>query len=171
MLWQGKEASEKNLKEIDTPRLLHIATHGFFSNGATSSNPLFNSGLLFSEVSQSFDFSGEDGILTAYEVVNLDLTDCDLVVLSACETGLGELENGEGVYGLQRAFQVAGVQNLIMSLWKVSDTATQELMTNFYNNWIATSDKQSAFKKAQLELKEKYKDPYFWGAFVMVGAQ
>jgi CHAT domain-containing protein len=182
------QASEKNLKAIKSPSLVHIATHGYFlqdvSGGGNAfgveaenatNNPLLRSGLMLANASKTIDGAANDvesndnGILTAYEAMNLDLDNTRLIVLSACETGLGDVKNGEGVYGLQRAFLVAGADAMIMSLWKVDDAATQMLMTNFYNNWIKLGNKQKAFKQAQVQLMAKYKEPYYWGAFVMMG--
>ena len=177
--YTGSTALEETIKESYKPRLLHVATHGFFQpDTSKGSNPLLRSGLMLAGAGNTLKGEnkpeGEDGILTAYEAMNLNLDNTDLVVLSACETGLGEIKNGEGVYGLQRAFKVAGAKSIIMSLWKVDDYATQELMVAFYKHWLngaagTESIKRAAFLKAQKELKAKYPNPYFWGAFVMVG--
>jgi CHAT domain-containing protein len=184
-----QQASEKNLKSVKSPALMHIATHGYFlkdsDNGGNAfgvnaenaaNNPLLRSGLMLANASKTVSGhtqtnleSNDNGILTAYEAMNLDLENTNLIVLSACETGLGDVKNGEGVYGLQRAFLVAGADAMIMSLWKVDDAATQQLMTNFYTNWIKLGNKQKAFKQAQLQLMTKFKEPYYWGAFVMMG--
>lgn len=109
----------------------------------------------------------EDGVLTAMEVSQLNLLNVKLAVMSACETGLGDIRGSEGVYGLQRAFKLAGVDYLIMSLWKVPDKETKELMTLFYNNLIVEHDIKIAFSKAQQQMREKY-DPYYWAAFVLL---
>ncbi|HNU42919.1 MAG: Tetratricopeptide TPR_1 repeat-containing protein [Bacteroidetes bacterium OLB12] len=182
------EANEAALKAVAAPTLMHIATHGYFladsdlkSGDAmgidaenAKNNPLLRSGLILAgtqaQDNNAVDLqSNDNGILTAYEAMNLSLEGTDLIILSACETGLGDVRAGEGVYGLQRAFLVAGANALIMSLWKVDDAATQQLMTNFYSIWTKTGNKQQAFKQAQLRLMTKYKDPYYWGAFVMMG--
>ena len=101
--------------------------------------------------------------------MNLNLDNTDLVVLSACETGLGDLEVGEGVYGLQRAFLVAGARTLIMSLFKVPDEATQKLMVRFYEKWLETGLKRESFIEAKKEIRNEYQHPYYWGAFIMMG--
>jgi CHAT domain-containing protein len=98
----------------------------------------------------------------------MDLSGTGLVVLSACETGLGEVQNGEGVYGLQRSFQLAGASSVMISLWQVSDEVTQKLMTLFYTYWLQTGDKQKAFRQTQREIKKAYPAPFFWGAFILV---
>jgi len=111
----------------------------------------------------------EDGILTASEISLMNLANTELVVLSACETGLGDIVGNEGVYGLQRAFKIAGAKYLIMSLWQVPDFQTQELMTTFYGKWL--QDKMSipdAFRATQQEMREKYQSPWFWAGFVLV---
>lgn len=186
-----REASELNFKKMKAPSLLHLATHGFFLPEQAASgervlgidvteankNPLLRSGLMLADAEQAMqqdEIKGaevsttDNGILTAYEVMNMDLEDTETVVLSACETGLGEIKSGEGVYGLQRAFQVAGVETLVMSLWKVSDEATQSLMSAFYKQWMGGQQKEEAFLAAQRQLRERFPEPYYWGAFIML---
>src|SRR6202008_2420714 len=139
------EESFKSISASHSPAVLHIATHGFFYTQSDSSNvfssskdPLMRSGLLFAGSNNSFQGKMptdlEDGILTAYEVSNMYLPKTRLVVLSACETARGDIQGSEGVYGLQRAFRMAGVQNLVMSLWEVPDKETAEFMQEFYKN-------------------------------------
>ena len=174
--YKKNDASEENIKKIDNPRLIHIATHGFFlsdvdvNENEELANPLLRSGVLMAGAGVPHpNPTEEDGVLTAYEAMNLNLDQTEMVVLSACETGLGEIRNGEGVYGLQRSFIVAGARAVLMSLWQVDDVATQELMDSFYTLWLAGAEKHSAFRDAQKQLKIKYPAPYFWGAFVLVG--
>lgn len=181
-VWSGAEASEENFKKIERPGIVHAATHGIFfdrerlsdEDYALFDNPLFASALTFAGANSPApgvvgDRIPEDGFLTAYEALNLDLSDCRLAVLSACETGLGEIRSGEPVYGLQRAFRAAGARYLIMSLRPVEDRSAQELMTTFYEELTATDDVREAFKKAQISIREKYPSPAFWGAFMLIG--
>ncbi|MEH0158593.1 tetratricopeptide repeat protein [Limibacter armeniacum] len=174
----GKEALEEEVKAVKSPRVLHIATHGFFmkSDSITKQDlteAMLRSGLVMAGAQTYFraeqKYDVEDGILTAYEAMHLDLENTELVVLSACETGLGQVETGEGVYGLERAFTIAGADAVLISLWQVDDFATQELMTAFYQQWMKTGDKRKAFREAQLQLKQKYRRPYYWGGFIMIG--
>lgn len=188
-IYLKEKANEENFKGIRQADIIHVATHGFFrkdindfmilnSQYSNVENPLLRSGLLFSGsanyIGKEKDYSpasGENGILTAYEAMNLVLDDTKLVVLSACETGLGEIRNGEGVYGLQRAFQVAGAQSIIMSIWKVNDAATQLLMVEFYKKWLGGMELSKAFKEAQLFIKARFPHPYYWGGFILIGSQ
>ena len=170
---------------------MHIATHGFFfadpkekktniqqefGNGDVfrkSDNPLFRSGLLMAGANAAWQgkpIEGvEDGILTAYEVSNLYLPNTKLAVLSACETGLGDIEGNEGVYGLQRAFKIAGIQNLVMSLWKVTDKETSEFMQQFYKGMFSGQSISDAFYSAQTTMKTKYRnEPVKWVAWILV---
>ena len=190
-LYKGVEANEESFKALDgkSISLIHVATHGFFLSDAKEmalnpfmrqlnssikeNNLLLRSGLLFAGANRAWINEDvvdniDDGILTADEISRMDLSQTDLVVLSACETGLGEIVSIEGVYGLQRAFKLAGVQGLIMSLWKVPDEATSMLMSLFYRNWFQCKDRYVAFKEAQKQVKEKYPSPYYWAGFVML---
>lgn len=174
-----KVATERNLKNTHSPDILHIATHGFFSSdkvklsAGAKKDYLFYSGLVLTGANKSLreetpEFY-DDGILTAYEVMNLDLNHTHLVVLSACETGLGKIENGEGVYGLQRSFLQAGARNILISLWKVDDQITQELMVKFYQYLFQGKSEREALKLAQLDIIKKDPRPLGWGGFILVG--
>ncbi|HYG03195.1 MAG TPA: CHAT domain-containing tetratricopeptide repeat protein [Chryseosolibacter sp.] len=183
--YSGMSATEESLKAVSNPAILHIATHGFFfsnlnrstneneygfSTETLTANPLLRSGLLLAGCRESrTDGVEEDGILTAFEASTLPLQQTSLVVLSACETGLGEVKNGEGVFGLQRAFFTAGARQIMMSLWKVDDDATQYFMVSFYDALFKLQDTTLAFNSARSAVKEKYKSPYYWGAFVLTG--
>jgi CHAT domain-containing protein/Tfp pilus assembly protein PilF len=189
-----RSALEQSLKQASSPLILHIATHGFFlpnqeiepAEGDLSQlvggffnrrieNPLLRSGLALAGANRTIKKEGglppeaEDGILTAEDVTAMDLSATELVVLSACETGLGELMVGEGVYGLQRAITLAGARTLVMSLWKVPDYQTQELMVEFYRRLLAGAPRAVALRQAQLDLKEKYPEPFYWAAFICQG--
>ncbi len=189
--YTGTSATEEYFKNIggeNAPKILHVATHGFyFPPTKTKPNnfinddknvprdfPLLRSGLVLSGVNNYWGKdtlleNQEDGIVTAQEISNLNLLNTDLVVLSACQTALGDINGSEGVYGLQRAFKMAGVKKLLMSLWEVPDAETAELMQLFYSNVFKGETYYTAFRKAQLTLKAKYKDPTKWAGFVLVG--
>lgn len=183
------QATEDAVDTLQNPKVFHIATHGYFlpdeiveSNSDLAkersvSNPLLRSGLLLTNAgdlmkdNNVYNFNKGKGVLTAYEAMSLRLDDTELVVLSACETGRGDVKVGDGVYGLQRAFLVAGADAIIMSLFKVDDEATNKLMNYFYENWIVKKmDKRKAFVEAKRQLRQEFKDPIYWGAFIMVGS-
>jgi tetratricopeptide (TPR) repeat protein len=142
--------------------------------GSPPENPLLRSGLALAGVNTWLrrgnpPTAAEDGLLTAEDVIGLDLRATELVVLSACDTGLGDIHTGEGVFGLRRAFVLAGARTLVMSLWKVPDEPTRELMENFYGRLLAGQGRAEALRDAQLTIKVKYPEPFYWGAFICQG--
>jgi CHAT domain-containing protein len=179
-LLTGPRATESAIKRARGPRVLHLATHGFFlgdtARGArgtslrSQENPMLRSGLVFAGVN-ALRSEDDDGVLTALEAAGLDLGGTQLVVLSACEPGLGEVRNGEGVFGLRRAFVVAGAQTLVMSLWQVDDVTTQRMMTGYYKRLAAGEGRTEALRRAQLALlaETKLRHPFFWASFIASG--
>jgi CHAT domain-containing protein len=190
---RGAQATKAELKQLKAPAILHIATHGFFLEDASHvpssvpakaatndargihagvkiENPLLRSGLALAGANLDKDGS-EDGILTALEASNLNLWGTKLVTLSACDTGVGEVKNGEGVYGLRRAFVLAGAETLVMSLWPVSDYVTRELMTDYYSGLKRGVGRGEALRQAQLTmLKRKGRQhPFYWASFIQAG--
>lgn len=180
----GAEAREQTVKTVQNPTLLHLATHGWFQantrNSATGiprslleTNPMLRSMLFFAGAQQTLQQKGKtaastDGILTAYEAQHLHLSGTELVVLSACQTAQGKVLNGDGVYGLQRAFRIAGAKSLIVSLWDVDDQVGREFMLLFYEKWLSGATKSAAFTAAQSSIKTKYPTPFFWAGWVLV---
>lgn len=193
--WLESAALELHLKDRSSPRILHVATHGFFLSDQKHDvsiermivgsldrlslgleNPLLRSGLALAgantwlaEQERNLPTEAEDGLLTAEDVTGMDLLSTELVVLSACDTGLGQVQVGEGVFGLRRAFVLAGAKTLVMSLWKVPDQQTQELMIDFYQRLLNGTPRAAALREAQLEMKQKYPDPLYWAAFICQG--
>jgi CHAT domain-containing protein len=205
-LWTAGAALDARLKQCQSPRILHLATHGFFLEDqkrdpnderlgfgsmslsesgmqrladARFENPLLRSGLALAGVNSWLEKGelmeeAEDGLLTAEDVSGLDLLDTELVVLSACDTGLGEVRVGEGVFGLRRAFVLAGAKTLVMSLWKVPDDQTRELMEDFYRRILGADgqppqSRADALREAQLAMKAKHPEAFYWGAFICQG--
>ena len=165
-------ATEAALKQQAQPNILHIATHGFFEPTQEALDPLLQSGLILAGAAAGGQ-SGpdQDGILTALEVTGMNLRGTQLVVLSACETGVGELAAVEGVYGLRRALVLAGSQSQVISLWKVDDTATQELMVDYYDRFLSGTPRDAALRETQLAFldSDEYSHPYYWSAFIGSG--
>lgn len=189
-LYTGSEGTERSVYDMaaSNPNLLHIATHGFYfdeyvnntSNDtyqlSTELRAMRESGLLFSGANHKIlgehvNNDDNDGILTAEEISNISLLNTDLVVLSACETGLGSISD-EGIFGLQRGFKLSGVSSIIMALWKVDDEATKELMNSFYISLLSGSSKVEALREAQEKIRKTpgFEDPEFWAAFILLDA-
>ena len=178
-LYEGSQANEESFKALSGSKIsaLHIATHGFFlpsDEKLSGDQSLIQSGLLLSGANYAWQNlpipdGVEDGILTAKEISFMDLRNTDLVVLSACQTALGEI-TGEGVFGLQRGFKKAGARTIIMSLWPVDDNATLLMMTEFYSNLTKGMSKREAFLAAQSKVKNTagFENPRYWAAFIML---
>lgn len=176
-VYTGKYATEAAFKSRSKLKnsIIHISTHGFFKDNAPNKNPMLESGLFFAGANRywcndTLQLSpyADDGILRSAEIATLNLADCSLVVLSACETGLGYSNSSEGVYGLQRAFKLAGAKQILMSLWAVDDRATDMLMTGFYQGLLRGEDADEALQKSKAHLRKMYPSPEDWGAFVLL---
>jgi CHAT domain-containing protein len=197
----GAEARESELKAVQSPRVLHLATHGFYlsdqefhrtnapGDGWIASmgtrwnaslpkddweNPLVRCGIALAGANHAGQITNalaEDGILTGLEASLLNLQGTELVILSACDSGTGEVKIGEGVMSLRRAFRIAGAQTVLASHWKVSDKATSQLMTEFMRRWRAGEPRAQAWREAQLSLlhSKEFASPYFWAAFTLTG--
>ena len=190
------QATEGAIKQLVEPRILHVATHGFFlvnqaetspegrdsrilemvhnrprGNVGRIDNPLLRSGLALAGANQRQGGGDEDGILTALEATGLDLWGTRLVVLSACETGLGDVRNGDGVYGLRRALVLAGAESQVMSLWQVNDIATRDLMAEYYRRLKSGEGRAEALRQVQLGMirSGKRSHPFFWASFIPIG--
>lgn len=191
-VFTGNNATEENLKKLSNraPAILHIATHGFFlpdvpitnipgnqslaelKQTPPDQNPLMRSGIILAGANRYWKnaqvaIGKDDGIVTAYELAQLNLQGTELAVLSACETGLGEVQDAEGVFGLQRALKMAGIKNMLLSLWEVPDNETMELMSLFYTKLLSGTTPRNAFDQAQRTMRAKY-PPYAWAAFVLM---
>lgn len=166
------QAIETTLKQVHRPYFLHLATHGFFLANASQKweNPLLRSGLALAGANARKS-GNDDGILTAFEVAALDLWGTQLVVLSACDTGNGDVKNGEGVFGLRRALVLAGAETQVSSLWRADDEATQKLMQDFYRNLNAKMGRAEALQQAQLKMLRAgvFLNPYYWANFICIG--
>jgi CHAT domain-containing protein len=183
----GPDALEGRVMACRSPRILHIATHGFFlpdrlprpGEGAVGEglveNPLLRSGLALAGANAWLDGAplpeeADDGLLTAEDVMGMDLVGTELVVLSACDTGLGQYRSGEGVFGLRRAFALAGASALVMSLWQVPSEQTAVLMEAFYDRLADGVTAADALRQAKAVVRARWSETFFWGAFVAYGA-
>jgi len=203
VLLVGPEAREAALKRIVSPRVLHLATHGFFlpdqereypdrmdapmmsalnspwkSSDTKWENPMVRCGLALAGANHAgalTNSAAEDGILTGLEAALLNLHGTELVILSACDSGSGEVKIGEGVMSLRRAFRIAGAETVLASHWKVDDAATSRMMTEFMRRWQSGESRAEAWRGAQLTLlhskgtQTDFSDPYFWAAFTLTG--
>ena len=184
----GSNATERQFKDVCSthPNVIHIASHGFYvpedkrnsvpyyriDDSFSLKDNLFYSGLVFAGGqdtwnSSLFETEANDGILSSYEISKMDFRNTDLIVLSACETGIGDMSY-DGILGLQRGFKIAGAHSIMMSLWKVDDAATALFMNSFYETYLNTKSKHEAMMAAQRTVRLNYPDPYFWAAFILL---
>ncbi|MCX8116571.1 MAG: CHAT domain-containing protein [Desulfobacterota bacterium] len=190
--YQDKQAIEDVLFSVKSPRILHLATHGYFLKDEEvrrslltietisleramfvdilRENPMVRSGIVLAGANASLKEGRDDGVVSAEKILGLRLRGTDLVVLSACDTGLGEVRNGEGVFGLKRAFILSGAKTVVMSLWSVPSQETTELMIDFYRSMAKGKKKSEALKEARMNLMKKKPNPFYWGAFILVGS-
>jgi CHAT domain-containing protein len=189
----GADASKERLLNLPTPGILHLATHGFFLGDSSSAphsrglavvnslgsapppqaEPLLNSGLVLAGARMATPgapLSPQVTLVTALELAGLNLWGTQLVVLSACDTGRGEIHLGQGVYGLRRAFMAAGAETVIASLWKVNDNSTHFLMEFYYRNLLAGQGRASALREAMLSLRATHPHPHAWAPFIALGS-
>lgn len=188
--YQDKNALEEILYSANSPKILHLATHGYFlkdeemnemltgeSEDQESNegpvmrleNPMLRSGIVLAGANASLKEGRDEGVVSAEKILGLRLKGTEMVVLSACETGVGEVRSGEGVFGLKRAFLLSGAKTVVMSLWSVPSKETTELMTRFYTLMSEGKTKAEALRQSKTEMMMKKKNPFYWGAFVMVG--
>jgi CHAT domain-containing protein len=181
----GVEATVTNIKSFGSPAVLHIATHAFYVTPSRSQlggdngdlvefDPMFNAGIALAGANRirrgDSNFAGDDdGFLLAVDAAGLNLDQTELVVLSACDTGLGQVQRGEGVFGFRRALMIAGARTIIVSAWKVPDGQTAELMEEFYRNLTENLTVGEALRYARLAIRQRYPDPFYWGAFFCQG--
>jgi CHAT domain-containing protein len=179
-----RNATKEVIQQAKAPKILHIATHGFFlsdripplyaqaafkGNPTAYENPLLRSGLALAGFDPKSGNFG--GALTALEASQLDLRGTELVVLSACQTGVGEIKNGEGVYGLRRAFMLAGAKSLLLSLWDVDDEATYSLMSSYYSRLSQGEGRSQALINTQRAMlkSQSFSHPHYWAGFFHSG--
>ena len=186
-----QQATEAAAKAVRRPKVLVLSTHGFFlpaqpwlrdertgeyKPNPQRENPLLRCGLALAGANnREKSTTGDDGILTGLEILAMDLRNTDLVVLSACETGIGQVANGEGVAGLRQCFQLAGAKSVLATLWKIPDAESTQLMTTFFTRLSEGVSRPDALRQAQLEMIKRLKDagkaphPYYWAAFTVTG--
>lgn len=169
-LYTGNQATENKLFNLNAPKILHLSTHGFFIRDKAILNPMLKSGIALSGANYAIQTKTGNGIVTALELTGTNLNGTELVVLSACETGIGKIEEAEGISGINKAFMQAGAKHIVMSLWSVSDKATAKLMEKFYENIQKGNKYSDALQKAKLSMIENENShPFFWSGFIGSG--